>query len=83
MSKTDKIKIIYEILQSGNPDFIDKVYELSIQYTKNTQSDWWDDLSSDQKVAISEALVQVERGETFTHEEVMSEMKKKYPQLNF
>jgi predicted transcriptional regulator len=40
-------------------------------------------LSKIEKAAIDEALEASKNGQTFTHEEVMEEAKRKYPNLNF
>lgn len=40
-------------------------------------------LSNDEKAAIDEALEANQKGETFSHEEVVDEAKRKFPTLNF
>ena len=40
-------------------------------------------LSKEEKNAIDEALKASENGEVYTHEEVMAESRRKYPNLNF
>ncbi|HNV53136.1 MAG TPA: hypothetical protein PLH91_04370 [Tenuifilaceae bacterium] len=40
-------------------------------------------LSNDEKAAIDEALEASQKGESFSHEEVIDEAKRKFPTLNF
>ena len=40
-------------------------------------------LSNDEKAAIDEALEASQKGENFSHEEVIDEAKRKFPTLNF
>jgi hypothetical protein len=40
------------------------------------QIDWWGEINYDEKVEIEEGLVEADRGEVFSHEEVMSKYRK-------
>jgi len=60
----DKLKAVYAILS-----------KLSIG---KKEVDWWDQISEAEKQAIEEGLASIERGEVYTHEEVMKEIKTKF-----
>ena len=40
--------------------------------------DFWDELSEEEKASIEEGIAQADRGELFSHEEVMAEIKSKF-----
>ena len=40
------------------------------------QPDWWDEISDEEKQEIEEGLAQADRGEVFSHEEVMLKYEK-------
>jgi len=46
-----------------------------VQLKKAT--DWWDDLSKDNQTSIHRGLKDIEKGNTFSHEEVSSAIKKR------
>ncbi len=46
--------------------------------TKKDNVDFWDDLSNEEREAIEEGIVQAEKGELISHEEVMAEIKNKF-----
>lgn len=46
--------------------------------TKKTDTDFWDELSQEEKDAIEEGIAQAERGELISHEEVMAEIKSRF-----
>lgn len=46
--------------------------------TKKTDTDFWDELSDEQKEEIEESIAELDRGEGIPHEDVMKEIKAKY-----
>ncbi|MGB1217828.1 MAG: hypothetical protein ACPG5P_08115 [Saprospiraceae bacterium] len=42
------------------------------------ESDWWDELSEDEKLSVGKGLEQSEKGEVVPHDEVMGELRAKY-----
>ena len=71
--QSKKIELVQLILNINKPALLDKIKQLLIQET-----DWWDELSEEQKDSIEVGLEQANRGETLTHEQVVNEMKEKY-----
>jgi predicted transcriptional regulator len=45
---------------------------------KNGDSDWWDELGTEEKESIQRGLEEANRGELIPHEEVMKQLKSKY-----
>jgi len=41
-----------------------------------TQTDWWDTLSDEERAEIEQGLAEADRGEVIPHEEVMEKYKK-------
>ncbi len=62
-----KVSIISWITHLSNEDVLSKIESL-----QNTESDWWDLISDEEKSEIEQGLAEIERGEIKTHEEVMS-----------
>jgi len=42
------------------------------------QKDWWDEISDEEKADIEDGLAQADRGEVFSHEEVMAKYRRRY-----
>jgi len=47
-----------------------------IAIQKEKEQDWWDMVSSEEKVEIEEGLAQADRGEVISHNQVMDKYKK-------
>ena len=41
-----------------------------------TENDWWDEISEDEKAEIEQGLAEAESGDILSHEEVMAKYKK-------
>ncbi|HEY4198484.1 MAG TPA: hypothetical protein VGM63_23250, partial [Mucilaginibacter sp.] len=52
------------------------VIERFIALKNDQQMDWWDQIDADEKSEIEEGLAQADKGEVFTHEEVMAKYQK-------
>lgn len=83
MGTSEKIKEINDLFQVGGDRFVNMVHAMAVEYRKSNEGDWWDDLSKKEQSDIDKSLAQLERGDTYSHEEAMTRMQKKYPQLNF
>jgi len=42
------------------------------------KTDWWDEISEEEKLAIDEGLAELDRGEGISHDQVMNEIQAKY-----
>jgi hypothetical protein len=69
--ETRKVSIISWLTHLNNEEIISEIERL-----KDIEPDWWDVISNEEKSEIEHGLSEVERGETKTHEEVMSKYDK-------
>jgi predicted transcriptional regulator len=70
---------IYQMLDELDEKGLNEVNELLTAYLKNTDEEaQWNALSDEDKAAIEEGLQQIERGEFYTHEEVMERIHRKF-----
>jgi thiamine pyrophosphate-dependent acetolactate synthase large subunit-like protein len=69
-----KLELVQLILNTEKPSILEKVESL---LRKETTSDWWDEISDEERAAIQEGLYQLDRGEGIPHEKVMEEIKAK------
>ena len=70
--QSEKIELVQLLLQTNNESLIKKVKALF----KNEQTDWWDEISEDEKHAIDKGTAQLDRGEGVAHSVVMKKYKK-------
>ncbi|PWL28530.1 hypothetical protein [uncultured Roseivirga sp.] len=47
-----------------------------IAFKKSKETDWWDEISLEEKAEIEEGLVQADRGELVPHKQVMAKYDK-------
>jgi thiamine pyrophosphate-dependent acetolactate synthase large subunit-like protein len=69
--ETRKLNLINWITSLQETDLIEKLEAL-----QKEESDWWDDLSEEEKAEIEQGLAEADRGEVIPHEEVMKKYKK-------
>ncbi len=70
---------LHQIIDSIDDVGILKAIRVLLQkQTKNTESDFWDDLPENVKESILRGLQQIENGETISHENVLQEIREKY-----
>jgi len=65
--QAEKLNLIKWLTEVNEPSVIERFIALKKEQTV----DWWDDISNDEKAEIEEGLAQADRGEVFSHEEVM------------
>lgn len=68
-----KLNLINWISSIQENNILEKVEK--IQQEKN---DWWDTISENDKNAINEGIVQLDRGEHVTHSQVRSKIKERF-----
>ena len=69
--ETRKVSIISWIANINDERVLSKIEDI-----QDSEPDWWDLISNEEKSEIEQGLAEIERGETVTHEEVMSKYKK-------
>lgn len=69
--QAEKLALIQWLTQLTDEKIIARIKQL-----RGRESDWWDELSSDEKAEIELGLKQAERGDTTPHDVVMSKFKR-------
>ncbi len=77
MSIAEKRKKIRQYLNTADDRFLNMVYALMEEYTKQPIK-----LSNSEKQAIEQGIQSLEEHGAIPHEQVMKEMKQKYPHLH-
>ncbi|WP_373060269.1 hypothetical protein [Zunongwangia sp. H14] len=67
--QAEKIELAKLLLNTDNPKIIKSIKQI---FKKEKTTDFWEDLSSDQKREIKEATKQIEQGETADYEYFMA-----------
>ena len=71
---TKKLELIEWLIKLKDQSLLD--YLSTIKNSVKNESDWWEELSEDQKKSIQKGIKDIEEGRFHTHESVM----KKYEQ---
>lgn len=69
--ETRKVSIISWITHLNDEEILSKIESL-----QQSEPDWWDLISNEEKSEIEQGLVEIERGELKAHDEVMEKYKK-------
>ena len=78
MSTAELKSNLYKLIDSINDSkTLQSIYTL-IKNKGVSETDFWDELSDEQKAEIEEAIAEADRGELISHEEVMAEIKERY-----
>jgi hypothetical protein len=70
--QAEKLDLIKWLADINEPSVIKRFVALK----KREQTDWWDQISLEEKAEIEEGLAQADRGEVIPHEEVMAKYQK-------
>ena len=68
----EKLNLIKWLTDVEEPSVIEQFIALK----NEQQHDWWDEISEEEKAEIEEGLAEADRGEVFSHEEVMARYQK-------
>jgi predicted transcriptional regulator len=69
--QAEKIQLIEWLAALNKPSVIKKLVAL-----KEKETDWWDEISADEKSEIEEGLAQADKGQLVPHNKVMERYKK-------
>ena len=69
--ETRKVSIISWITHLNDEEILSKIESL-----QQSEPDWWDLISDEEKSEIGQGLGEIERGELKTHDKVMEKYKK-------
>ncbi len=73
--QTLKLDLIERIVKSENASILIKIKKL---FQPEKTDDWWEELPREVQNSITEGLNDVDTGNIFTHEQIISEAKQKY-----
>ena len=73
--QTLKIDLVQKILNSKDEKVLSKVNEI---FLKESVDDWWDELPKEVQDSIIEGVQDINKGNIYTHEQVIQEAKSKY-----
>ncbi len=68
--KTEKLDLIQWLAGVSDQSIIQEFLALK----KKKEVDWWDEISSQERIAIDEGLTQLDREETIPHQKVMDKI---------
>jgi predicted transcriptional regulator len=69
--QAEKIQLIEWLAALNKPSIIKKIISL-----KEKETDWWDEISAEEKSEIEEGFAQADRGQLVPHQKVMNRYKK-------
>lgn len=75
--QSKKLELVQLIINTEKPSILAKVEAI---LKKEKASDWWDEISPEERKLIDKGLAEADKGELLPHEEVMKEVRTKYPQ---
>lgn len=68
----EKLRLIEWLIGVNDIKTINELLALK----NTTEADWWDEISSEERAEIEEGLLQADKGEVISHEEVKEKYKK-------
>jgi len=72
--QAEKLSLIQWLAGLNDP----KVLKEFITLKKSNEIDWWDEITEEERLAINEGIIQLDRGEGIPHDQVMKEVRQKY-----
>lgn len=78
-----KSELLKFIKETEDPNILKKVSEYVSSLRKSKEFDWADDLNVEQIKSIQKGLDDVKNGRVIPHDQLMSEMSQKFPELKF
>ena len=73
--QTLKLDLVSKIINIEKPALL---IEISKILQKENKTDWWDKLPAEVQESILEGMEDVQKGNVYTHENIMQEAKQKY-----
>jgi len=65
-----------ELNKVRDPDIITAIKSVLKYREKTQETDWWDEISDEERAEIEEGIAQADRGELIPHKQVMDKYKK-------
>ena len=73
--QTLKLDLVSKIINIEKPSILIEIRKI---LQKENKTDWWDQLPEEVQESILEGMDDVQKGNVFTHENIMQEAKQKY-----
>lgn len=73
--QTLKLDLVSKIINTEKPDILVEINKI---FQQEKKSDWWDELPTEVKDSILEGMADVKKGNVFSHEQIVQEVKQKY-----
>jgi predicted transcriptional regulator len=67
---------IHELIEKVNDTQL--LHAIKVLLSKGVNSDWWEELSEDEKLALERGMQESEAGDLIAHNVAMEEIKEKY-----
>ena len=73
--QTLKLNLVSKIIDIEKTSLLIEINKI---LQKETKTDWWDKLPEEVQESIMEGMEDIQKGDVFTHEQVIQEAKQKY-----
>ena len=73
--QTLKLDLVSKIINIEKPSLLIEINKI---LQKENKTDWWDKLPEEVQESIMEGMDDVQKGDVFTHEQIIQEAKQKY-----
>jgi hypothetical protein len=72
---TEKLDIIQRIIQIQDNDLIDLIKNI-IDIPDSSETDWWDQITSEEKESINRGLNDLQKGKVYPHDQIRKKYEK-------
>jgi hypothetical protein len=72
---TEKLDIIQRICEIQDNDLIDLIKNI-IEIPKTSRSDWWNQITQEEKESINRGLSDLEQGNVYSHDQIRKKYEK-------
>jgi predicted transcriptional regulator len=79
MSTAELKSNLHRLIDSVQDSKMLKITYLLLSKTEEGNKDWWDTISAKEKAAIEEGLKDIKKGNVFSHDKVMQEIRAEFP----
>jgi signal transduction histidine kinase len=79
--QAEKLHLIQQLVQVDDENLLQAIknlLEFGLKRQSESHTDFWEELTEEQKAKVESSILQLEDGHGIPHEEVMSALRKKY-----
>ena len=70
-----KLELVSRIINTNKPSVLMEINKI---FQKEISADWWDEIPKEVQESIMEGVKDIEKGNTYNHDQVMQEARQKY-----